>query len=196
MGLKISLDRPVAGLVARARPSDSPHLRPATARRYAPPNRTSAEATSFEPVVDESHRIATAVAVARIMLSGVRTESELANELGATVRSDVVAWSPAMYATSRAELIRQLLGTDDTLTDAIIAFDAIDAVGCQVYLEWRVSGHFSAPCFVDDDLLVEPCGRPIVSAGVLLVTFCDDLVAEIRCYYDEFALVEQILRTS
>ena len=82
-----------------------------------------------------------------------------------------MAWSPRLYATSRVELIEALTDVDDTVTDVSITIGGLDVVGSTVYVEWQATGRFSNPCLLRDDLLVEPTGRAVESAGVLIVRF-------------------------
>jgi ketosteroid isomerase-like protein len=66
-------------------------------------------------------------------------------------------------------------------------------VSPRVHLEWRLTARFSHPCFVDDDLLVEPTGRLVETAGVMVATIDDGMITAAHCYYDDFALLEQIV---
>lgn len=191
--MRISLDRPLAGLVVAAVTGRPQPGRAVAAPRYAPPTLEAAGALSFERIVDEARLIEVAGILTRALLATDVSNASLVTELDAIVTADVVAWSPTIYATSRAGLIDALLRADDTLNDVIVTISAVDVVAAKVYVEWRLSGGISDPCFVDDDLLVEPNGRRVVSGGVLVVTFRGDRVCEIRCYYDDFALLEQIL---
>ena len=69
----------------------------------------------------------------------------------------------------------------------------IDVADPQVYVEWRLVARFTNPGFVDDNLLIEPTGRLLETAGVLVVTFSGDQVVSAHCYYDDLALLEQLL---
>jgi hypothetical protein len=112
------------------------------------------------------------------------------------IASDVVVWSPTVYATSREALVDALRapqGGDDALTDVQVWVEAVDVVGTRVYIEWRLAARFTNPCFVDDDLLVEPTGRLVETSGVQVATFRGGQLVRVSCYYDDLALLEQII---
>ena len=62
-----------------------------------------------------------------------------------------------------------------------------DASPPRVYVEWRLTGRFTNPGFIEDDLLLEPTGRLVETAGVLVVAFEDDRVVWVHCFYDDLA---------
>ena len=193
MGLQVSTERPLAGfVVAGATGRPPPRVHP-PAIPYAPPSNGVLQATSREPVVDEFRLFEVASVVARAILSnGAATAGQIA-ELESVVSADVVAWSPTIYATSRDELTAALLRGDDAISDVTVTLSAVDVIVSKVYVEWLLTGRFSSLCFVDDDLLVEPDGRRVVAAGVLVVTVQAGRVSAIRCYHDDVAVLEQIL---
>lgn len=43
------------------------------------------------------------------------------------------------------------------------------------------------------DLLVEPTGRLVETAGVLVSTLADGVIISANCYYDDSALLEQLV---
>jgi len=110
--------------------------------------------------------------------------------------ADVVVWSPTVFATSReavVDALRSPKGGDDALTDVQVWVEAVDVVGARVYIEWRLAARFTNPCFIDDDLLVEPTGRLVETSGIQVATFREGQLARVSCYYDDLALLEQII---
>ncbi len=108
--------------------------------------------------------------------------------------ADAVVWTPASYTRGIAGVVgstHELCG--DALTEIAIDIVSADVVEGRVYLEWRLAGRFAEPCFIDDDLLVEPTGRLVEAAGVLVARFHRDEVVSLHCYYDEMAVLEQIV---
>ena len=55
-------------------------------------------------------------------------------------------------------------------------------------VEWRLTGRFTNAGFIEDDLLLEPTGRLVETAGVLVVAFEDDRVVWVHCFYDDLAV--------
>jgi len=129
----------------------------------------------------------------RTLLAGEPVE-----DLERWLAPELVIWTPVRYTSSRADLLRELHELDlggDTLTEVVIAVTHADVMSPRVHLEWRLTARFSHPCFVDDDLLVEPTGRLVETAGVMIATIDDGMIAAARCYYDDFALLEQLVST-
>ena len=189
MGLEVSPDRPLTRLVVRAITGHDPcgGLRRGP---YAPPIVATAPDTGER--VDASGVEALSRWILRSLLLGADPVAGLAEE----VAPDAVAWSPALFAATR-EAVLDLLGDVDAgaspLSEVSVVVNHVDVVPPRVYLEWRLEGRFTQPCFVEDDLLVEPTGRLVETAGVLVVTFRDDRVRALHCYYDDLALLEQLL---
>lgn len=194
LGLEIAPDRPLARLVINALT-----LRTRVPRRlrwgsYVPPSRVRGPALDQRadgpPGASQSAAEEQCLRILRAALLG-----EGLDELGLVLHPDAVLWSPTMCAVSCAEAVvalRQVI-EGDTLTDVSISVVKFDLAEPNAYLEWRLSGRFSNPCFVDSDLLLEPTGGLVETAGVMTVTRLGDLVVDAHCYYDDLALLEQLL---
>lgn len=114
-------------------------------------------------------------------------------ELEASIDERVVAWSPAMYTTSRTALVEALLEGDDAIAglEVSIVGEALD--DATTYLEWQATGRFANAGFIDDDVLIEASGGIVQACGVLALAFAGTRVAAIRCYYDALALQRQMI---
>lgn len=110
------------------------------------------------------------------------------------LRADVVVWMPTSYSSGLADLFGSVheFG-NDSLTEVTIEIVSADVGGTHAYLEWRLTGRFTEPCFIDDDLLVEPTGRLVATAGVLVVSFDGEQVASLHCYFDDLGVLEQLV---
>jgi hypothetical protein len=113
--------------------------------------------------------------------------------LDQTFTEDVVGWSPNLAVTSRAELAEEFGDRHDALSNIVIAFDAIYIIGDNAIAEWRISADHTGPIVVDDDLQLEPTGRNIVLAGATFAEFRGDQICAFRNYFDDAALLEQLL---
>jgi hypothetical protein len=187
--LEVSPDRPLARLVVRAvtghDPGHGAHRGP-----YAPPRTGTVGAASID--LRDPGVITLCESLLHSMLVGGRHTIGFEDEMV----PDVVAWSPSTYVSSR-EATLDVLGRresfDDPLTEVNVVVNAIDVVPPRVYLEWRLEGRFTNPCFVEDDLLIEPTGQLVETAGVLVVSFADGRVSALHCYYDGLAVLEQLV---
>jgi hypothetical protein len=196
VGLQIAFDRPIAAFVVDAANGRPPALRSRPELPYGPLRFGRVPGAAVERVIDEAHLVEKAGLLTKVMLSDAISAATLVVDIESLVTTDVRAWSPRLCTTSCAELVEALTEADDTLTDVSITICALDVVDSTVYVEWQLVGSFSNPCLLDDDLLVEQTGRPVESSGVLVIRFVDDRVADIHCYYDDLALLEQILTMS
>ncbi len=113
--------------------------------------------------------------------------------LDQTFTEDVIGWSPNLAVTSRAELAEEFGDRHDALSNIVIAFDAIYIIGDNTIAEWRISADHTGPIIVDDDLQLEPTGRTIVLAGATFAEFRGDQICAFRNYFDDAALLEQLL---
>jgi ketosteroid isomerase-like protein len=113
--------------------------------------------------------------------------------LDQTFTEDVVGWSPNLAVTSRAELAEEFGDRHDALSNIVIAFDAIYIIGDNAIAEWRISAEHTGPIVVEDDLQLEATGRTIVLAGATFAEFRGDRICAFRNYFDDAALLEQLL---
>jgi hypothetical protein len=109
---------------------------------------------------------------------------------------DVVLWTPGTFAASSAAALEALMAQDwdsGPLSERVVTVTNTDVAPPRVIVEWRVSGRFTRPFFVADDVLVEPTGQLVETAGVLVVTFAGTDVVAVHLYHDAFAVLEQLL---
>ena len=109
------------------------------------------------------------------------------------VTEDVVGWSPNMMVESRDQLLTALDVRDDSFTAVEFDLAAIDYVGDKVIAEWRVGADHTGPLFIDDDLAIESTGRRLHLSGVTVAEFDGDRICAFRSYFDDMALIEQVL---
>lgn len=115
------------------------------------------------------------------------------SRLEETFTEDVVGWSPNLAVTSRAELAEEFGDRHDVLSNIVISFDAVYLVGDNAIAEWRVGADHTGTLHIEDDLEIEPSGRRIVLAGATFAEFRGDQICAFRNYFDDAALLEQLL---
>ncbi len=115
------------------------------------------------------------------------------SRLEETFTEDVVGWSPNLAVTSRAELAEEFGNRPDVLSNIVISFDAVYLVGDNAIAEWRVGADHTGTLHIEDDLEIEPSGRRIVLAGATFAEFRGDQICAFRNYFDDAALLEQLL---
>lgn len=198
MALHVSPGRPLARLVVGAARGERPSRPGWHYPTYAPSSGGTAPTAlpvAAPPPDDESYldRVARMLVVG--ILDSLPDDSSQPADLEQAMDPDVVAWSPAFLTTSREQLVATIHGgdEDDTLTDVQVSILSSDVVGERVYTEWRLTGRFTNPCFVDDDLLIEPTGRLVETSGIQVTTFRGRQVVHLSCYYDDLAILEQLV---
>jgi hypothetical protein len=106
---------------------------------------------------------------------------------------DVIAWSPNMSVTSLAELEAEFADRDDALSNVVFAVDSVDVVGgAKAIAEWRLSADHTGPLHIGDEVL-DASGRTIVLAGATFAEFRDGQICAMRTYFDDAALIEQLV---
>lgn len=109
------------------------------------------------------------------------------------VTADVTAWSPNLFVTSRDELLRALEHHEDAFSGIEVRVQALDQVGDKAFAEWHVAVDHTGPLAVDDDLVIQPTGRRLHVSGATVAEFDGDRICAFRSYFDDLALIEQLL---
>ena len=130
------------------------------------------------------------------LLSDTTRITRVIDQLAAYVAEDVRCQSPSLHTTSRTELVSALVNGDDAVTNVSVTLSDVALVGSTSFVEWRMWGRFTHPTFLDDDVMIEPSGRPVTAMGTMVLSFDGDRVAEIRCCYDPIELDAQLLQSS
>jgi hypothetical protein len=106
---------------------------------------------------------------------------------------DVSGWSPNMLVGSLDELKEVVTERDESLSDVSLQIDALDVVGNKGFAEYRVTAVFSGPFVIDGETVVEPSGQEMLLGAALVAEFAGDKISAFRNYFDNSALLEQML---
>ena len=107
--------------------------------------------------------------------------------------ADVSGWSPNMLVRSLDELRDVVADREDAFANVAIHVDALDVVGKKGFMEYRLTGVFSGPFVIDENTVVDPNGRELVLGAALVAEFAGDKISAFRNYFDDAALMEQML---
>ena len=107
---------------------------------------------------------------------------------------DVVGWWPNFGIASRRELEMVMADQDHALADVRITSFGFCVGDDRVAAEWLLTGQHSEPMLLGDDVLVEPTNRQVVLAGVTLAHVGRDGIDFFHHYFDDTAILEQVLR--
>lgn len=106
---------------------------------------------------------------------------------------DVHTWSPVLNVSSLEELSEAILDRDESLSNVTVAVRSLHAGGNRVMAEWRLDADHTGPFAVSDDLTVPATGRHIHLGGATFAEFRGDKISSLRSYFDEMALMEQLM---
>lgn len=189
MELDVITDRASVRMIVRAITGSEP-TEPARRGPYAPPS-----CSANSPPPDDLHSPEVAH-LCHALLHELLLGHDRVVGLGDELAPDVVLWTPAVFASTNLAVLDVLLRENwDTgpLSDRSVTISSTDVAPPRVIVEWRVTGRFTQAFFVADDVLIEPTGQLVETAGVLVVTFDAAGVAALHLYHDPLAILEQIL---
>jgi len=115
------------------------------------------------------------------------------DDLSTLFTEDVRSWSPALMASSLDELTEDLKSRDEALSNVTLVIRSLNVGGNKVMAEWRLDADHTGPLAVDEELTVEATGRHVHVGGATFAEFRGDKIEAFRSYFDEMAVMEQLL---
>jgi ketosteroid isomerase-like protein len=112
------------------------------------------------------------------------------------VTDDVSGWTPNLHVTTRDQLLEAIDVPEVAFSNVETAIDAVGHHGDKAFAEWRIAVDHTGPMVVDEDLLLPPTGRRLHLAGATVAEFDGARVRAFRTYFDDLALLEQVLAPS
>ena len=129
-----------------------------------------------------------------VFIRALETAVGLGDEDPSTLfTEDVLAWSPALMASSLAELAEALKVRDEALSNVTLTIRSLNVGGNKAIAEWRVDADHTGHLTVDDELTLEATGRHVHLGGATFAEFRGDKIRAFRSYFDEMALMEQVM---
>jgi predicted ester cyclase len=130
-----------------------------------------------------------ATAIRRLIQAFVTADVETTDEL---VTANVSGWSPALHVSSRQELDQALTNRNSAFDDVDLHVDNVLVAPERAVAEWRVSAAFVSPLDLDGTPL-PATGERVHLAGATFCEFDGVKVSSFRHYFDDAALLEQLL---
>ena len=129
-----------------------------------------------------------------VFVRALETTVGVGNEDPSTLfTDDVLAWSPALNVSSLAELSDALEARGEALSNVKLAIRSLNVGGNKVIAEWRLDADHTGPLTVDDEVTVEATGRHVHVGGATFAEFRGDKIRAFRSYFDDMALMEQLI---
>ena len=114
-------------------------------------------------------------------------------DLGTLFTDDVVGWSP-YAAVSGLEALAALSALRDVaFSNVVILYRGLDEVGNKAFAEWVIEADHTGPLVLGEDAVLEATGRHVTLPGVTVADFRDGKIRSYRTYFDDVALIEQIV---
>lgn len=113
--------------------------------------------------------------------------------IGDLVTDDVIGWSPNLAVTSRQHLLDAVAGRDEAFSGIELDVRSLDELGDKAIAEWHVSADHTGPLVIDDDVVIEATGCRLHLSGATIAEFDGDSICAFRSYFDDLALIEQVL---
>ena len=74
-----------------------------------------------------------------------------------------------------------------------VEVNSLDVFGNKGFVEYRVRATFSGPFVIGENAVIEPNGRELLLGAALVAEFTSGKISAFRNYFDEAALLEQML---
>jgi limonene-1,2-epoxide hydrolase len=116
-------------------------------------------------------------------------------DLSEIFTEDVTGWSPNFSISSLAELEAEFADRDDALSSVAVTVAGVDVIGNKAIAEWRIGANHTGPLKVAGDYEIAPTNRWITLAGATFAEFRGDRICAFRNYFDDAALMEQLMMT-
>ena len=130
-----------------------------------------------------------AATLVRALQASIEGDREVIDEL---YTDDVRAWTPAVSAASRRELLDHLGVVDDAFSEVELEVRPLDVGGDYACVEWRVTMAHTGTLELAEGKKVEATGLHVTLNGVTIAEFRDDQICSLRQYWDEFSVLEQL----
>jgi predicted ester cyclase len=115
------------------------------------------------------------------------------DDLSAIFTDDAIAWSPNMFTTSLEELIQAFADREEAFSNQTITVRSIDEVGNKVIAEWRFDADHTGTLTFDEDNWIDATGAHVYMGGVSIAEYSGDKIRNVRTYFDDLALLEQLV---
>jgi len=114
-------------------------------------------------------------------------------DLATLFTDDVVGWSPYASVSGLTALAELSALREIAFSNVVIGLRSVDEVGNRVYAEWLIEADHTGPLVLDEDVVLEATGRHVKLPGVTVADFRDGKIRSYRTYFDDVALIEQIV---
>jgi ketosteroid isomerase-like protein len=129
-----------------------------------------------------------------VLSNAIKAEAGAASvDLETLFTADVVGWSPYVTVSGLTALADLAALREEAFSNVVITFRGLDEVGNKAFAEWLVEADHTGPLVLGEDSVLEATGRHVQLPGVTVADFRDEKIRSFRTYFDDVALIEQIV---
>ena len=114
-------------------------------------------------------------------------------DLSTLFTDDVVGWSPYATVSGLTALAELAALREEAFSNVVIGLRGLDEVGNKAYAEWLVEADHTGPLVLGEDAVLDATGRRVLLPGVTVADFRQGKIRSYRTYFDDIALIEQIV---
>ena len=129
-----------------------------------------------------------------VLSNAIKAEAGDASvDLETLFTDNVVGWSPYVTVSGLTALAALSALRETAFSDVVITFRGLDEVGNKAFAEWLVEADHTGPLVLSEDSVLEATGRHVQLPGVTVADFREGKIRSFRTYFDDLALIEQIV---
>ena len=130
----------------------------------------------------------------QVLADAIKAEAGAASADPETLfTDDIVGWSPYVTVSGLKAVAALAALREEAFSDMVITFRGLDEVGNKAFAEWLVEADHTGPLVLSDDTALEATGRHVQLPGVTVADFREGKIRSFRTYFDDLALIEQII---
>jgi ketosteroid isomerase-like protein len=129
-----------------------------------------------------------------VLWDAIKAEAgDASADLETLFTDDVVGWSPYATVSGLAALAGLSALREVAFSNVVLTFRGLDEVGNKAFAEWLVEADHTGPLVLGEDSVLEATGRRVQLPGVTVADFREGKIRSFRTYFDDLALIEQIV---
>ncbi len=106
---------------------------------------------------------------------------------------DVTGWSPYVTLSGLTAVADLAALREEAFSNVVVTFRGLDEVGNKAFAEWLVDADHTGPLVLSADTALAATGRHVQLPGVTVADFREGKIRSFRTYFDDLALIEQIV---
>jgi ketosteroid isomerase-like protein len=127
-----------------------------------------------------------------VLLEALQAEAGGSNDVTALFTEDVVGWSPYASVSGLTAVAELSVLREEAFSNVVIGVRGVDESANRAFAEWVLEADHTGP-FLLGDTVIDGTGHHVELPGVTVADFRDGKIASFRSYFDDLALIDQIV---